>query len=148
PKKEAYQSIPAFRNAQLQKLQTEQRERQLYRFLDRFRIEDARISSIGPSRTATLQSYGIETAADLNMNRILAIPGFGPSFAGRLLRWRHEIEKKFVFNRSQGIDPSDLQALERDIASMKSKLESELKTGLAELQRLSQRIRSSRATMK
>jgi DNA-binding helix-hairpin-helix protein with protein kinase domain len=67
--KEEYQRLPGLRNERLRKLESERRQRQLYRFLDRFRIEDARprISGIGPSRTATLQSYGVETAADINL---------------------------------------------------------------------------------
>jgi DNA-binding helix-hairpin-helix protein with protein kinase domain/Flp pilus assembly protein TadD len=147
-KKQSHQAVPALRNERLQKLQADQRQRQLNRFLDRFRIEDAHIGSIGPSRTATLQSYGIETAADVSIHAILAIPGFGPSFASKLLDWRASVEKKFVFNRSQSIDPADLQALDRDIGLMKVKLENELRSGLAELQRLSHRIQSARTTMK
>lgn len=146
-KKDEYDKLPNLKNERLRKLVAERRERQLYKFLDNFRIEDARISNIGASRTATLESFGIETAADVSPNSILAIPGFGPAFTANLIIWRRTLESQFVFNPALGVDLSDLQALDREIDSTRATIEQELQSGLIELGRISQEIRSLRGSV-
>ena len=47
-------------------------------------MDSAVISGIGPGRKATLQSYGIETAEDINDQAVLAVPGFGDGLTSRL----------------------------------------------------------------
>src|SRR5215468_6493413 len=84
-------------------------------------------------RKATLESYGIETAADLDKKRILAVPGFGPAMAEKLLEWRRSIERKFRFDPSKGIDPQKVVALDREIAIQKQQIEQALITGSADL---------------
>ena len=42
-----------------------------------FRIEDAKLTNIGPARCAVLRSWGIDTAADVDEAKIADIPGFG-----------------------------------------------------------------------
>ena len=88
-----YRDLHVTRQARLDELGGKVRERQLQIFLDTFSIERADIDAIGPARVATLQSYGVETAADVNRATILAIPGFGPAYTERLLDWRRAVER-------------------------------------------------------
>lgn len=141
------QGLPAERQQRLQKLQTEQRIRQLHRYLDRFRIEDASINGIGAGRKATLQSWGIETAADVKEKDIQRVPGFGPALTGRLLQWRRDLERRFVFNPNQGIDPADLVRLDRDLDQKRLQLEQQLTQGLHMLRILRQQIVDKRASL-
>jgi DNA-binding helix-hairpin-helix protein with protein kinase domain len=53
------------RHGKLDQLRQNQRAIQLTAFLDQYEIQRAKIPGIGPGRKQTLQSYGIETAADL-----------------------------------------------------------------------------------
>jgi DNA-binding helix-hairpin-helix protein with protein kinase domain len=66
---------------------------QLDQYLENFFIEHAMIPGIGPSRKATLESYGIETASDVDTQRIVAVPGFGRAMADKLMEWRRELKR-------------------------------------------------------
>ena len=44
------------------------------RFSTNFRLSASKIPNIGPAKQATLLSYGIETAADVNMAAVLRVP--------------------------------------------------------------------------
>src|SRR5262245_41582445 len=87
-----WNSLPARRAARLQELERDRFKQQLEQYLENFFIEHAAISGIGPGRRATLVSCGIETAADIHKQRIVAVPGFGPAMAEKLIEWRRETE--------------------------------------------------------
>jgi len=143
-----HQKLPELRLQKLHRLETDLRERQRHKFLDRHRIDDASINGIGHARKITLRSYGIETADDVYEQAILAVPGFGPSYTAKLLAWRRSIEQRFVFNPGQGVDPADRQAVEREIASTRAKLEQELQSGPAQLRQISNQITATRDAMR
>jgi DNA-binding helix-hairpin-helix protein with protein kinase domain len=106
---------------------------QLQAHLDRCRISHARIKGVGDAKKATLQSYGIETAADISEQRVLAVPGFGPVLLGNLKRWRVQQERRFVFDPNKGVDPAAKNAVERQIVTQKIDLERKLNEGLSKL---------------
>jgi DNA-binding helix-hairpin-helix protein with protein kinase domain/Flp pilus assembly protein TadD len=147
-KKREYEHLPQVRQQKLDRLRAESEARQLQKYLDRFEIEDAEIRGIGFSKKATLQSYGIETAADIDYYRVLAVPGFGPTYTDRLLSWRASLERRFRFDPSKGIDPADIAAVEREIAVARSKIIAELRNSLPHLRQLSEGIRTARSTLK
>jgi hypothetical protein len=128
-----WNSLPARRAARLQELERDRFKQQLEEYLENFFIEHATIAGIGPGRKATLESYGIETAADVDKHRIVAVPGFGPAMAEKLIEWRRETERGFHFDSSKGIDPQKIVAVDRDIASQKRKIEQALIAGSNEL---------------
>jgi DNA-binding helix-hairpin-helix protein with protein kinase domain len=97
-------------------LKVKQRDGQLKLFLERYYITNAKIKGIGSARKATLRSYGVETAADVVRFRIESISGFGPSIAGALIGWRTSIERRFIFDPKQPIDPAEIRAIKSDIA--------------------------------
>lgn len=137
-KRQQYEDLPTQRQRRLTELQSKRRQLQLQRFLEQFRLARSDIRGIGAGRKATLQSYGIETAADITESAILAIPGFGPSFTGNLVSWRRTLEHRFVFDPNRGIDQRDIDAVERDIAATRAKLEQALVGGGARLSQIVQ----------
>jgi DNA-binding helix-hairpin-helix protein with protein kinase domain len=128
-----WNTLPARRAARLQELEKDLFQQQLEQYLENFFIEHATIPGIGPGRKATLESYGIETAADVDKQRILAVPGFGPAMAEKLIEWRRETERGFRFDPSKGVDPQKVVAIDRDIAIQKRKIEQDLIAGSTEL---------------
>jgi DNA-binding helix-hairpin-helix protein with protein kinase domain len=139
------------RELMVMKSNRESRQRQAY--LDRFSIRRANISGIGPAKTATLISFGIETAADVNQNAVLRVPGFGDVMTGKLVAWRRGHESQFKYDRTPNAqDVADERALRGRFAAEKAKLESTIRNGLgilgnakARLDALAAKARSDRA---
>lgn len=71
------------------------RRQRLNEHLEQCLIAHASIPDIGPSRKATLASFGVETAADVDVAAITRIPGFGPRLTDRMLDWRRACESMF-----------------------------------------------------
>jgi DNA-binding helix-hairpin-helix protein with protein kinase domain len=147
-KKTRYQDLPSVRQRKLAVLHADREKHQRQRFLDSHRIAYARIGGIGPSRLAALQSYGIETAADVGEAAVLAVPGFGPAYTQKLLDWRRDVERRFVFDAARGIDQSDVAAIEREIASARQQLERDLRDGSAVLRDIGQQAVFWRQTLR
>ena len=118
------------------KLRESVREAQLKKCLSGFLIANAKIGLIGPGRKATLASFGIETAADVSATMLARVRGFGETQKAELLAWRAGLEAKFLFNPTRGVDPQDDQALAAQFAVQKSRLDTTLREGLSELQKL------------
>jgi len=119
--RDEYLRLQREQQGELARLEAKKPQVQLHAFLERFRIDTARIAGIGPGRAATLASYGIETAADLERSRILSVPGFGEKRAKDLLAWRASVEKRFVFNPNTQI-PEAMKA------AIRKKFEGQLRT--------------------
>jgi len=126
-------ALPAKRTLMIAELQAQREAHQKRQYLDRFRIDRAGISGIGPGRASTLASFGIETAADVDRYRILGIHGFGPALSKALLEWRWRHEVKFRFNPATPVDPREIARVEHEIASRRSALTSRLQGGSREL---------------
>lgn len=127
------------RELMVMKSNRELRQRQAY--LDRFSIRHSNISGIGPAKTSTLISFGIETAADVNQSAILCIPGFGEVMTGKLLAWRRGLESHFKYDRMPNAqDIADEKALRARFATEKAKLESTIRNGLGTLRNAKARL--------
>lgn len=146
-KKNQHQDLPAHRQREFQKLLGSLRDRQLYRYLDQHQIRPGKVNGVGAGRCATLSSYGIDTAADLNYQAIYRVPGFGDNLAWNLMAWRRELEGRFVFNETAGIDPRDRKQLETELANLQAGLEYELRLAAQELQNTAKRIESARLSL-
>jgi len=123
--------------SRLRKFRDQAVDRQLLRYLSSQVVRDCRLKGLGPGLIATLDSYGIQTAADVDATRVLEIPGFGEHRAGQLVAWRTALVARFRF------DPADpqiardsrqeerkySQAISRAIGSVHREIQ-ELKTGL------------------
>jgi DNA-binding helix-hairpin-helix protein with protein kinase domain len=138
---------------EVMKLKSNRESRQRQAYLDRFSVRRASISGIGPAKTATLISFGIETAADVNRSAVLRVPGFGDVMTGKLVAWRRGHESRFKYDRTPNAqDVADERALRGRFAAEKSKLESTISNGLgtlrnarAKLDSLPARAKSDRA---
>lgn len=120
------------RELMVMKSNRESRQRQAY--LDSFSIRRVNISGIGPAKTATLISFGIETAADVNQNAVLRVPGFGDVMTGKLVAWRRGHESRFKYDQTPNAqDVADERALRGRFAAEKAKLESTIRNGLGTL---------------
>jgi DNA-binding helix-hairpin-helix protein with protein kinase domain len=115
-------------------LERKKKELQLYRFLDSVLIRNSKIKKIGSGRKATLASFGIESAAAVDVNKIAAIPGFGPTLISELLAWRQGVVARFVFNPKEPVNPIDLANLKSKIANRKAALEKGIRNSLTALQ--------------
>lgn len=140
-----YQQLEAGLARELERLKTTREARQRHQFLDRFLLSRVKISGIGPAKMATLASFGIESAADISYDAVMAVPGFGESLTGKLLQWRREQEMKFRYNPTLG--PSDQQvedAARAAAASKRAALQGKLRAGLAALRGAPSRLISNK----
>jgi DNA-binding helix-hairpin-helix protein with protein kinase domain len=124
--KSKYENLNNEYSKERQKLQAAVRERQVHKFLDTFFIHDHSIPKIGAGRKATLASFGVETAADVDSNKIIRISGFGASLTSELVQWRKRLEGKFRFDPSKGVDPADIAALNQKFRLERTQIEGAL----------------------
>ncbi len=127
--------------AERRKLEADQIVWQRESFLRNQFLSDYKLQNIGSGRLATLASYGIETAHDVDRDRILEIPGFGEALAGTLMAWRSSVDAKFRFDPSKGIPVADLQALVQKYAQFESKFEAVLRNGPERLKGITEKSR-------
>jgi hypothetical protein len=118
---------------ELQRLQARSREMQLEQHLQQHFISDIQDGVIGPTRKATLASFGIETAGDVEEHAVRQVPGFGAKLTNRLLLWRKEVERRFVFTAAVGVSPQMQQALDLKYAPARQQVEQKLLAGEGEL---------------
>jgi DNA-binding helix-hairpin-helix protein with protein kinase domain len=140
-------NLPAARERRMKELVNDREKHARHRFLEGFKIEQAKIPGIGPAKRSMLENYDIETAADILRHAILEVPGFGPALATRLEDWRRSVENRFRFNPNSGVEARDIQELDRKIAQERSTLEHMLLQGANELSQIRQEIAQRRETL-
>lgn len=128
--------LPQVLAQELKQLQASLVARQLHDFLDRHFIHAAKIAGVGEQRKQTLVSFGIESAADVTASAIAVIPGFGAGLTANLMTWRRGIEQRFVPVASAAPTPQDISAAHSRVASMRARLEQQLKDGATRLQEI------------
>ncbi len=142
-----YRSLGSAKAQAIERLKTERRSRQLHDYLDQFLIQRASIAGIGPAKTVTLASFGIESAADITRPAILGVPGFGPATADKLLTWRSSHERRFVYNPAPL--PADIQAqtkAEAEFTAKAASLAKRISGGKLEITQLANTFRQRLAT--
>lgn len=145
--KQELADIPAKEKRRLDHYQQNRRAAQLKTFLESFRIRQYKIAGVGPAKLANLTSFGIETAADVSRQAVLAVPGFGTTNSQPLLSWRADIERKFNYNPNPNAqDQRMLASIRADIAREAQMLRSQLASGASELQKTVAAIEQRRST--
>lgn len=142
-----YRGLSAAKTQAVARLQTERQSRQLNEFLDRYLIRRASISGIGPAKTTTLASFGIESAADVTRGAVMAVPGFGPVTTEKLLRWRASYERRFIYNPAP--QPADIQAqtrIENEFAAKAAALAKRISGGQVEIAHLANTVQTRLST--
>jgi DNA-binding helix-hairpin-helix protein with protein kinase domain len=132
-----YIGLDAKEKSELDMLHQTAEQRQRVKFLDRHFIDSASIPGIGPAKKAALRSFGIETAADVQWNKVRAVKGFGDVLTRAVVDWRKACERKFVFNRGQAVTEADRNAVRAKLMVQRKAIEAKLSSGASELQRMS-----------
>ncbi len=126
---------------ELTKLKASRESRMRQAFLDSFPVRSANIPGIGPAKTATLISFGIETAGDVTQLSVRRVPGFGDVLTGKMVAWRRSLEARFRYNPAPNAqDVADERALRARFAAEKAKLESTIRNGLGTLRNAKARL--------
>jgi DNA-binding helix-hairpin-helix protein with protein kinase domain len=118
----------------LDTLRTHAETRQRVRYLEQFFIDKANLSGIGPANRATLASFGIETAAEVEWNRVRRLKGFGDVKTRTLVDWRKSLERNFRFNPSQSITQADINQVKQKVHARAQGIQQELRKGLTDIQ--------------
>ncbi|MBV9069881.1 MAG: hypothetical protein JO231_14305 [Acidobacteria bacterium] len=143
----AYEALPARRQAELQEMTLNAQAIQLQRYLQHQLIRSHSISDIGPKRKATLAMWGIATAADVTIQSLAPVQGFGPTLKTKLLAWRAVLERRFVFNAKEAIPKPDRDAFEYRWQRRKLDLEQQLSAGAEHARRINSLIRQRRVAL-
>ena len=113
-------------------------------YLSQFRIGDAGLFNIGAARMAVLRSWGVETAAETDEEKVGSIPGFGRNLTERLVSWREGLEQRFHFKPTAVADPRDVQRVDRELAARCTRYMKELRPAILALEK---RINNTRDEM-
>jgi DNA-binding helix-hairpin-helix protein with protein kinase domain len=136
--RDEYQKLPEREKTEIANLHATAEIRQKHQFLERHFIDAASISGVGSAKKAALRSFGIETAADVTWNKVIAVKGFGEVLTQAVVGWRKACERRFVFNPNLAVTEADKSAVRAQIATRKRTLEITLNSSVAELQRVRQ----------
>ena len=138
--RDEYQQLPEREKTEIADLNATAETRQRHQFLERHFLDTASISGVGPAKKAALRSFGIETAADVTWNKVIAVKGFGEVLTRVVVDWRKACERRFTFNTRLAVTETDKNTVRAQIATRKRVLEINLNAGAAELQRLRQEM--------
>jgi DNA-binding helix-hairpin-helix protein with protein kinase domain len=131
--------------ADLDALHLQRERRQLDAFLQSHLIRQARIPLIDDWQKSTLESFGIETAFDLNEIRISNVDGFGPMSVSALMDWKRSVQKKFKFRPRQNLPSVDRNTILARYLRRREELEDSLAGGRASLELLVNQLQEVRS---
>lgn len=128
-----WDGLPSLRAERYRQLEKNKRQEQLRQFLQAQLIESARIKGIGSGRVAMLSAYGIDTAWDVEIQRVQQVPQFGPVLADRLVAWRQERQHAFVYDPSRQLPREAVIRLEKEVEDAQRRLLDDLRRALRAL---------------
>src|SRR5262249_40180081 len=137
---EEYRKLPERRKQKVHELHRTQHEIQLRRYLQQFDIASAEIPLIKEGRKAMLSAYGISDASDVTTSALEAVPAFGQPLITHRTPGGQSLGGSFPFTPGRGIDPADLERIDRDIAKRRSEIEALLSVGPSQLSAIGRRI--------
>ncbi|GGA17083.1 helix-hairpin-helix domain-containing protein [Dyella nitratireducens] len=131
--KDEFNRLPATERKALDDLRKTAEERQLKAYLQTFFIETAALTGIGPAKRASLSSFGIETAADVEWLKVRGIKGFGDKLTGTLVTWRNYHEARFKFDPAKAVTDRDRATVRADLNQRAYDISRHLQLGLQQL---------------
>jgi DNA-binding helix-hairpin-helix protein with protein kinase domain len=131
-----------------QELQDQKQSAALARFLDGFDIEAAGIEGLSPSRVPLLESFGIETAADIVGEKLDGVPKLDKKMRDALTGWREGLEARFRQEAGSAPASLDEELIEREALAEQMRIEAALRTGLQDLQEIQKQALFARISMK
>ncbi len=92
-------------------------------FLRGYLVRDymRQIEGLTVSDVTMMESFGMDSANDVERMRLYGIPGLDPEVVMELLQWRRDIEQKFVFNPEHGITLANV-GMTKEIAVRRFKI--------------------------
>jgi DNA-binding helix-hairpin-helix protein with protein kinase domain len=144
--RDEYQDLGRREQAEMEQLTHTAEARQKEKFLERFFIDRATIHGVGPAKKAALRSFGIETAADVEWNKVRNVKGFGDVLTRAVVDWRVAQERRFVFNPAQAVTDADRNAVRAKFLAKKQTVEAGMTSGPAELHRLANELQARKAS--
>ena len=108
---------------QLQDVIVQHRESQKSDFLRGFLLRENAVSipGLSGSQITIMESYGVESANDVDRLRLSGIPSIDEEAMMELLHWRTQVERGFRFNPEHGVTIAELRA-QREIAERRFKI--------------------------
>lgn len=122
---------------QIQQLREDVRRQQYDDHLKQSLISSAKLNGIGPSRLYALESFGIETAYDVEKCGLDGIPGIGLQLSNLIEAWAQEVSLRFQFNPAKGVPKRVMQALDVKYHQKRVQAEKQLRRGPSELKQIS-----------
>jgi len=113
-------------------------------FLMQHRLIYASITGIGPAKKAALQSFGIETAADITLHSVMRVRGIGYTLGQALVDWRSYYERQFRWNPDHPVAKDTRRRIEAEISNERGQLISKIRGGVETLNRLKAQIEFAR----
>ena len=127
-------SLPAALEKETKDLEVLKRKFQENDYLSQFSVDSASIPNFGPNRKATLRSFGIHTAAEIDGQSVRSIHGMGESLVQNLLDWREDLLRNFRFNAKKPIPLSIIHELNKQYSVRSAELELEMKEKIKKLE--------------
>lgn len=128
--KNGLEQLPVEMKARVNDYMQNRQSLHLRDYLEQFQIQEAKIQKVGAAKKAALISFGIETAADVTLEKVLQVNGFGQKSAQQLVKWREEIESQFEYSpRTNHVDSQFRQTIEADIEAKARVLRKQLGNG-------------------
>lgn len=101
------EGLPARYQQELDSLNLQRERRQLDAFMQSHYIRSAKIPFVSEWQKSTLESFGIETAYDLNEIRLASINGLNQIPVSALLEWKSSVQRSFKFRPREKIPNVD-----------------------------------------
>ena len=109
-------------------------------YLQSFPIEGFLAPGVWNRQKATLRSFGIETAWDVSYDRIVVLPGFGPTLSSAVVGWKQHLLRRFRPDSNEPVPQSELKAVVASYNQHARELELELRDCRSNLVNIHQRL--------
>jgi DNA-binding helix-hairpin-helix protein with protein kinase domain len=113
------------------------------RHLRLYSINDADIAGIGFGRKQILAAHQVNTAADIDEDRIRRIDGFGEKLTGKLMEWKAEVLKDFRFFGASMTGSTELQVIVGKYRDVQKQIHAEMAAKLETLELLASKCQAA-----
>ena len=142
--KVALEGLAALEQREWEELTARLREKRFAEHLRSFALLYARIPGLGLTTLGTLAARGVNTAADITPEGLMAVPGIDLALVKGLLLFKEVATRSFAFDPATGIPGKDRGELSDRQARRREMLEKTIQTGAGELAELRRRTLARR----
>ncbi len=142
-----YRDLPNWMDKEREAMVMGVKDRQLQRYLATYLIADYDIPNIGSSQKMVLTSFSIENASDIEWSKVFNVKGFTTVMSDSLLAWKKDLEDKFVYDESKGVEKEDEVAFMKNYYTRRKQLETAILENVEALIKVKQEILDLRESM-